>query len=310
MQENFGLLSPLNDFVFKKLLSEDLTFLEYVLKSVLDLPDEDYKDLTVLDPQLGRDHVDDKLGVLDVKLRTYSGKIVNIEIQVRPQAVIWKRALFYGARMIVDQVKSGSRYGQINRAVVILMTDFSMITDSTAYHNRYRLFDENTKSQYPNFFEINIVELPKLKEIDGTPLSDVISFFKSRTEDEFMEVAERNPNFKVPFEEIKKLSGDSEARALAYSREKARIDMEDAMHEGLEKGREEGLAKGREEGLEEGLEKGREEGLEKGLEKGREEIKNSIAKNLLLKNLSHDVISSATGLSAEAVKKIASEISK
>ena len=103
-------LSPTNDFVFKKVFGENLIVLEDFLKAVLDLPATEYKSLTVADSMLDRDFLDDKLGVLDVKVNTSSGKVIDVEVQVKPQRFIWQRMLFYTSKMVVEQMKSGYLY--------------------------------------------------------------------------------------------------------------------------------------------------------------------------------------------------------
>jgi len=52
-----------------------------LLKSFLELPQEEYE-LTFLDTHLKPETEDDKLGIVDVKINTKTGKIINIEIQV------------------------------------------------------------------------------------------------------------------------------------------------------------------------------------------------------------------------------------
>ncbi|MDR1490098.1 MAG: Rpn family recombination-promoting nuclease/putative transposase, partial [Desulfovibrio sp.] len=63
-------LSPVNDFVFRKIFGEKVEILRDFLQAVLDLPVEEYQTLTVVDPNLEREYIDDKLGVLDVKVTT------------------------------------------------------------------------------------------------------------------------------------------------------------------------------------------------------------------------------------------------
>ena len=53
---------------------------------------------------------------------------------------------------------------------------------------------------------------------------------------------------------------------LAYVKE----EKEQAIAEGLQKGREQGLQQGREQGIQQGLEQGREEGIEQGIAQERE----------------------------------------
>ena len=73
---DLDVLPPTDDWIFKLPFGD-------LLKSFVELPDEEY-DLIYLDPHLKRERKEDKLGILDVKVRTKTGKIVHIEIQVEP----------------------------------------------------------------------------------------------------------------------------------------------------------------------------------------------------------------------------------
>ncbi len=158
-------LSPKNDFVFKLLFGEwtRLDILRAFLQAVLDLPAEEYARLSIVDPHLQRESPDDKLGVLDVKIHTTTGKVIDVEIQVEPQGHIWERVLFYAARLTTEQMKIGQPYKEIKKAVSIIIVDWDITPkDPEHYHHRFRLFDERTGYRFPDLFEINTLELPKL----------------------------------------------------------------------------------------------------------------------------------------------------
>jgi len=76
-------LSPVNDWIFKLLFGDERRkdMLINLLKIFIELPEEEYE-LTFLDTHLKPETEGDKLGILDVKVRTKSGKIFDIEIQV------------------------------------------------------------------------------------------------------------------------------------------------------------------------------------------------------------------------------------
>ena len=84
--------------------------------------------------------------------------------------------------------------------------------------------------------------------------------------------------------------------------------IEYARETGREEGREEGHKVGKEEGLKEGREEGRKEGKEEGIKKGREEGSKDerlkIAMNLIRVGASCEIISQATGLSAEEISRL------
>ena len=277
-------LSPTNDFVFKKVFGENQEVLQDFLKAVLDLPADEYKDLTVVEPNLDREYIEDKLGILDVKINTKSGKVIDVELQVKPQRAIWKRMLFYTAKLVAGQVKSGDRYEQINRVISILIADFVFIKENDVYHNRFRLYDENTGARFPDSIEIHVLELPKLREADGTPLGNWMRFFKAKTKEDFMEVSQASPAIEKAWGMIKVLSGDERARALAEAREKARMDMDSLLGDARYEGEQEGLQKGLQEGM------------------------YSVAQKALRKKMDHDAIVELTGLSLEEVKRLAADL--
>lgn len=76
-----SLLSPINDFVFHKILGEHIDILTDFLESVLDLPKEEYVGLTVESPILRRKYEELKYGIVDLKILLRSGKIINVEMQ-------------------------------------------------------------------------------------------------------------------------------------------------------------------------------------------------------------------------------------
>ncbi len=84
---------------------------------------------------------------------------------------------------------------------------------------------------------------------------------------------------------------------IEYARETGR-------EEGRKEGKEEGIKEGREEGLKEGHKKGHKEGKEEGLKEGRGEERLKIAMNLIRVGASCEIISQATGLSAEEVSRL------
>jgi predicted transposase/invertase (TIGR01784 family) len=287
-------LSPKNDFVFHKIFSTNRTALSGFLQAVLDLPVEEYQDLKVVTPYLEREYPDDKLGILDLKIYTTNQKVIDVEIQIRSQPSIWKRLLFYNSKMVVEQVKKGEQYQQINRVINIYIADHILIEDSDPYHSRFWFYDENICGHIPESPEIHILELPKAIEPDDTPLSEWMRFFRAREEEEFMDIAQSNPAIAEAWGMIKVLSADERARALAESREKARMDYEDNYNGAYQ------------EGLQEGEQKGRLEGLQEGEQKGRLEI----ALKALRVNMPVETVAQLTGLPLAEVKQLAAELAE
>jgi predicted transposase/invertase (TIGR01784 family) len=81
-----------------------------LLKAVLDLPPGEYEKVEIVDPHLLREAAGGKLGILDVKLKTKSGRVIDIEIQVFPAPELKERIAFYISKMVTEQIGAGDGY--------------------------------------------------------------------------------------------------------------------------------------------------------------------------------------------------------
>jgi predicted transposase/invertase (TIGR01784 family) len=250
----------------------------------------------VLDPTLSPENIEDKRCVLDIKLHTKSGKVIDIEIQARYQNFIWKRIQYYAAKLLVDQAKSGDKYDQLPQVISILIADFEMVQESESYHHRFRFYDEKKKVRFPDSIEINTLEIQKVDELDGSPLSAWMRFFRAREEEDFEMLSQTNPAIAEAWGVIKHLSADESARMIAEAREKAHRDMVSAEASAHNKGLQEGLQKG--------LQKGLQDGRQEGLQEGRLEV----ARNALREKLPVETVVKLTGLSLDEVKRIAANL--
>ena len=253
------------------------------LAAVLDLPAEEFEGLTVLDPALTPEAIRGKKAIVDLRARTKSGKIIHIEVQRRNQRDLWKRFLFYASMMVVEQMESGAKYADINQVISIVLADFVLFDESEAYHHHIYSNDPITGAVLPEGTVFRVLELPKMRKSDGTPLGNWIEFFNSRTMEQLMSIAQSDPAIKEAAGTVIKLSGSERDRAIASYVEKARMDMEAWRDEGLEEGIEIGLAQGHQKML-------------------------ATARNMLQDKIDHTVIAKWTGLSPDEINKIAAEL--
>jgi predicted transposase/invertase (TIGR01784 family) len=280
-------LSPRNDLVFKLLFGDARNTgpLTDFLKATLDLPSEDFLDIVLVDPHLSGEGIDDKRGILDGKVKTATGKIVDIEIQIAERPQMRERLVFYLSRMVTEQISRGEDYRRIERSICILVTDYIQIPENDYYHNRYRLFDPKTGSEFTDLVEVNTLELPKLPHnTDGTALWDWLKFLAARQEEELKMLAEKNPQIGKAVARLQELSEDERTRLLAESREKMEWDNAARMQAAEERG----------------LKRGLEEGLEKGLEEGLL----SVAQAALKRNLPIEEVMALTGFSKEKIQSL------
>jgi predicted transposase/invertase (TIGR01784 family) len=239
------LLPVKSDFVFKLIFGDqrNVDILADFLKSVLDIPDEEYDRITVVDPHIKKESADDKYGILDVKIHTKGGLVVQVEIQVEPIHDMKQRTIYGQSKMITEQMSSGKNWSVIKRVVSIIITDFTLVAESDKYHNQ---FHQRTADgiQFTDLTEINTLELNKLPtSTDKTDLWYWMEFIKSKGGENMEMLAERSPQMRKAVGVLKELSADERTRMLFEEREKARRDiasrMGGARREGIQIGRQE-----------------------------------------------------------------------
>jgi predicted transposase/invertase (TIGR01784 family) len=245
MTEKFiDILSPKNDFVFKQLFGDakDIDPLAAFLQAALGLREEEFDKLTIVDPNLNPEYDDDKHCILDVRVRTRSGREIDVEIQAKPTEDICNRIQYYTAKMVAGQVKAGESYGSMPQSVTIVIADFRMWETDARYHHRFLLHDSVAELAYPNSMEIHTLELPKLPDdSDGTKLWDWLKFIASETRDEFESLAGKDAVMAKAYGTLMKLSADEKMRLRAEAHEKWAWDNNSRMRQS----RREGLLEGR-----------------------------------------------------------------
>ncbi len=109
LKEKHEFLRVKLDFVFKLIFGDqrNTDILAGFLKSILDISDDEYDRLTIIDPHVKKESEDDKYGILDVKLHTKNGTVIHVEIQVEAIAYMEHRIMYDQSKMVTEQVKAG-----------------------------------------------------------------------------------------------------------------------------------------------------------------------------------------------------------
>jgi predicted transposase/invertase (TIGR01784 family) len=281
-----------NDHMFKRIFgdSRDVSDLTEFLKATLDLPPDDYEAVTIVDPQLTPDFPGDKLGVLDVMVKTRSGKMIDIEIQVCNKPYLRERAVFYLSRMANNQIGAGEEYWKIQRSICILISNFDLVSDSARYDNYYTLRDLNTGSQFTDLLEVVTLELSKLpKDTDGTPKWPWLKFLATDEKEEMLMLPEKNPQVKHAVGKLMALSADERERMLAEKRAILQGDMTVLRMAAQE--------------AEEAARKA-EEAAKKAEEKGRSEERKALARKMLGLGRPIEEIAELTGLADDDIRAL------
>jgi len=239
------ILPPTDDWIFKLLFGEERnkSILINLLQSLIGLPQEECE-LTFLDTHLKPEAEEDKLGILDVKVKTKSGKTIDIEIQVNPVKNIGKRLSFYKSKLIVEQIGKSEQYGVIQKVICICITNYEIFAGKKEHLNGFRFINPKNGLCFEDIpEEVYTLELPKVpEESDGSAGWAWMQFLRSRQKEEFEMVAERNPEIRKAVDTLYELSADEKVLAVYEQRQKAWRDRasqnEGYFMDGVEKGME------------------------------------------------------------------------
>jgi predicted transposase/invertase (TIGR01784 family) len=282
------ILPPTDDWIFKLLFGDERnkSILIDLLKAFVELPQEEFE-LTFLDTSLKPEAEDDKLGILDVKVRTRTGKVIDIEIQVNPVKNIGQRLSFYKSKLIVEQIGKGDYYSVIQKVICICITNYKLFPDEIAYLNIFKFC--NTKNglcfeDIPE--EIYTLELPKVPALsDGSIGWEWLQFLRARRKEEFEMAAIKNPEIRKAVDTLYRLSSDEEVQAEYERRLKAWRDRV-SQNEGF---------------FLDGIQQGMQQGRQQGVQQGRQESLFETARKMKADSLSTDQIVKYTGLTEQQI---------
>jgi predicted transposase/invertase (TIGR01784 family) len=254
----------------------------------LDVPAEEFAELTAIDPQQNRRFKGDKLSILDVKVKTQDGKMIDIEIQREHVKAMNERAVYLNARMLSDQLKRSQNYAKLKKVVSIVIADFDMVRNG-AYHNRFFMHDPVTGSTLSDIMQIDVLSLPNVPDVDDkSSLWAWLRVIEGKDEKEMEEIAEKNPHIGKVVMRLAEMSEDEAEREMAFRQETFRRDMVARAEYVKDEARAEGLA----------------EGLAEGRAEGRAENAEAVARRMKADDLAVEQIAKYTGLEIDEIERL------
>jgi predicted transposase/invertase (TIGR01784 family) len=231
------------DYVFKRIFGDkrNIHILKAFLIAALDLNEEEFDHLEIIDPHLKREFHDDKLGILDVKVYLKSGVIINVEVQVEINQDLRKRIAFSIGKMLSEQIQRGDDYYRIERVIcIVIYCGGVLLPEEAEYYNTYSLRNARSGREFTDVMEINILEPKKLPlEPNGERLFNWGQFFKAETPEELAMAAEKDPAIKEAAALVMELNEDDAERLLAHDRWKWEMDQAALRRQSYREGQEE-----------------------------------------------------------------------
>jgi predicted transposase/invertase (TIGR01784 family) len=235
------------DYVFKRIFGDkrNIHILKAFLIAALDLNEEEFDHLEILDPHLKREFYDDKLGILDVKVYLKSGLIIDVEVQVEINRDLRKRIAFSIGKMLSEQIRRGDDYYRIERVIcIVICCGGVLLPEEAEYYNTYSLRNARSGREFTDVMEINILEPKKLPlKPKGGSLFNWGQFFQAETPEELVMIGEKDPAIAEAAALVMELNEDDAERMLADARWKWEMDQAALRRQSYREGQEEAEAR-------------------------------------------------------------------
>ena len=264
-----------NDFMFKHSLGNDqdpdsFYLLKLFIEGILNIS---CKSITILNPDLVVENIEDKDMLLDIRVQTNTGDYVNIEMQYSAFSKNqYQRFQIYGASLLSRQEKEGDDYQKnINHVYQIIFID-DIDKANLKLYDRYESRNEEGKPEKYNLLTRVYVQMPyinlikKQKKLEEfSEIEKGIYIFENGITDDIIRLKEDNKVVEIMKEKIERFNQDEQLRDMAYKRSLNRWANERDKQDMYEKGKEEGIVEGIKQGIEQGLEMGIEQGVMQGI---------------------------------------------
>ena len=247
-----------NDFMFKHSLGNDqdpgsFYLLKLFIEGILNIS---CKSITILNPDLVVENIEDKDMLLDIRVQTNTGDYVNIEMFSKNQ---YQRFQIYGASLLSRQEKEGDDYQKnINHVYQIIFID-DIDKANLKLYDRYESRNEEGKLEKYNLLTRVYVQMPyinlikKQKKLEEfSEIEKGIYIFENGITDDIIRLKEDNKVVEIMKEKIERFNQDEQLRDMAYKRSLNRWANERDKQDMYEKGKEEGIEEGIKQGIVQG----------------------------------------------------------
>ncbi len=244
-------INPRVDFAFKKLFgSEENKDLLISLINAIVSEEEQVVEVELKNPYNLADYRAGKMSILDIKAKSEQGRWFNVEMQISEDYNFDKRAIYYWAKLVTEQLSEGMMFKELKKTISINIMDFNFIPDIDEMHNCYKIINTATgkDDKLHDIFELHYIELRKFKK-SYQEINSVLDRWSS-----FLTKADKLDKDSIPAELkidkniVKAINAvdrmfDEEERMIYETRMQSLADIESKIASAEEKGMEKGRGK-------------------------------------------------------------------
>ena len=284
MSETEKIFGLTNDFLFKAVFGQEsnkkLTIC--LLNALLQLEGlKQIKEIEILNPFNLQNYKEDKLSILDTRVKDATGNYYNIEMQVN----LIKRFSYYLSKLYSNQLHNNEPYNDLKPAIGIAILGYDLFPQSNKIDEQFLFKNQENNIIFDEFMVMHFIGLTKLSQTK--PIKEMTRFEKwvyllynskkyALKDSKIPSEIESEAGMAEVVEVVKKTNSDKEMRARMEDRENSQIYLS--------------LIRGC--------------GYKKGKEEGKEEATKNIIKTMFSNGLPKEDIIKFTGISEEELNKI------
>ena len=263
------ILSPKLDVVFKMLFGSEKNkhILKAFLSDMLEIPESDLHNITVKNPEIDPESINEKYYRLDLNIDI--GKdLINVELQIRYEEFFAERSLIYLAKLYSSQLDLGEEYSKTCPCIAVNIVDFLIFNQHDDFRSMFEMWDTEHQIKLTDKMQVYFFELKKIKtdiqeDIAANDRKRLwLQFIKSTTREEFemLKHSEIEP-ITDAVNALYSMSTNEKIKETVRMRQKALNDKISELAAARREGIAEGEVKGRAEGRDEVIRKMRARGM-------------------------------------------------
>ena len=214
-----------NDYMFRAVFQKNENALKGLLSALLSIPKNEIKEVTILNPIILGETIDDKTCILDLHIRLNNNELINIEMQVEDLGNWPERSITYLGRSF-DQVKSGGDYSDICTTIHIGILDFNLSHLTPEFYSEFKLMNAKNHEIYSDKFVLSVINLNQIElateEDRKYGIDHWARLFKADTWEAIKKMAQENAYISDAAETLLQSNQDLKIRSYCEAVEEAR----------------------------------------------------------------------------------------
>ena len=235
-----------NDFAFKKAFRNKKA-LTGLLSALLCLRPEQIIDLEFPDTFLHGDYLEDREGILDIRVHLNNQRKINLEMQLLPYPYWEERSLFYLCKMFADGFVKGDTYSLLKECIHISILGFQL-KQADSFYEKVRLIKDNGKV-YSDKLGLRMLYLNQLEHVpENEKQTDIYHWAKlisAKDWEVLTNMAKTNEYMEAAVDELDQINRDKTLRYEYLRREMRDSDEATIREYYTELGEKRGMKKGK-----------------------------------------------------------------